>query len=176
MQYRKNMVLILLHSALYFFLASIHFRTLPTLWRVWNISTFAKGNQKEPNSYAVSPNFRKVGHFSLMFAICTSILSFRIRFHSYMQLFTCFCGLIETMECFIKMFMSDPTVFLRLQKPIPLSHWNHRNRSHALIETAETDSMVSLRQQYPYFANNYLEYISDYKAIYETALAAESGP
>jgi hypothetical protein len=52
-------------------------------------------------------------------------------------------GVIETMESFTKMFMSDPTVSLRSWKPISRSHWNRGNQSRGLIETAETNPVVS---------------------------------
>jgi hypothetical protein len=34
---------------------------------------------------------------------------------------------------------SDPAVSLKMQKPIPQSHWNRRNQSHGLIETVESE-------------------------------------
>jgi hypothetical protein len=43
------------------------------------------------------------------------------------------------------------------------------------METAETYSAVSLRLQNPNLANDYLEYLGEYKAICKTVLARESG-
>jgi hypothetical protein len=60
-------------------------------------------------------------------------------------------------------------------EPIPRSHWNRRKQSpRCLIESAETIPMVLLRPQNLNFANDYLEYLGEYKAICQTA--CESGP
>jgi hypothetical protein len=74
------------------------------------------------------------------------------------------------------MFKSDPTVSLRPRKPILRSHWNPGNRFRGLIETAETDPVVSLRPWNLNFANDYLEYLGEYEAICKTVLARGSGP
>jgi hypothetical protein len=37
-------------------------------------------------------------------------------------------------------------------------------------------SAVSIRPQKPYISNNYLDFLGEFEAIFETALAHESGP
>jgi hypothetical protein len=65
------------------------------------------------------------------------------------------------------------------------SHWNRRSRFHGLIEAGKAGSTVSLKPQKwlprplplkQTISNNYLEFLSDFEAICETALAHESGP
>jgi hypothetical protein len=48
--------------------------------------------------------------------------------------------------------------------------------SSGLIEAAESHPAVSLKPRNPNFANNYLEYLGEFEAMCETALARESGP
>jgi hypothetical protein len=45
-----------------------------------------------------------------------------------------------------------------------------------LFETAEAASAVSIRLQKPYISNNYLDFLGKFEAIFEMALAHESGP
>jgi hypothetical protein len=87
-----------------------------------------------------------------------------------------FRDLIETTESFTKMSKSDPAVSLTPWDLIPRSHWNHRKRSRGLIETAGSDTAVSWRPRNPNFTKDYLDFINEYEAICETALARESGP
>jgi hypothetical protein len=49
-------------------------------------------------------------------------------------------------------------------------------RFRGLIETAKTDSAVSLRPRDPNFANDYLDFLGENEAISKTALGRESGP
>jgi hypothetical protein len=45
-----------------------------------------------------------------------------------------------------------------------------------LDQTAEAASAVYIRPRKPYISNNYLDFLGDFEAIFETALAHESGP
>jgi hypothetical protein len=45
-----------------------------------------------------------------------------------------------------------------------------------LIETLEATSAVTLRQRKPIISNKFLEFLGKDEAIFETALAHESGP
>jgi hypothetical protein len=53
----------------------------------------------------------------------------------------------------------------------PRSHWNRGIRFRSLIETAETDSAVSLRPRDPNFATDYLDFLGENKAICKTAFS-----
>jgi hypothetical protein len=52
--------------------------------------------------------------------------------------------------------------------------WNCRHQSGGLIETLETNLVVSLRPRNPNFANDYYEYLGEVRC--ETALACEWEP
>jgi hypothetical protein len=80
-----------------------------------------------------------------------------------------FRSLIETGEAASAFSLKPP-------KPLSGSHWNRGIRFRGLIETAEVASAVSLRQLKPTISNDYLEFLSNFEAICETALARESGP
>jgi hypothetical protein len=67
------------------------------------------------------------------------------------------CSLIETAG-------NNPAVSFKPREPIPRSHWNQENRSHGLLETLESELI------------NYLEYLVEYEAMWETTLARESRP
>jgi hypothetical protein len=45
-----------------------------------------------------------------------------------------------------------------------------------LYETAEASSTVFIRPWKPYISNNYLNFLGEFEAIFETALVNESGP
>jgi hypothetical protein len=45
-----------------------------------------------------------------------------------------------------------------------------------LYKTAEAASAVYIRPWKPYISNNYLDFLGKFEAIFETALALESGP
>jgi hypothetical protein len=45
-----------------------------------------------------------------------------------------------------------------------------------LYETTDAASAVSNRPRKPYISNNYLDFLGEFEAIFETALAHESGP
>jgi hypothetical protein len=45
-----------------------------------------------------------------------------------------------------------------------------------LYQTSEAASAVYIRPRKPYISNNYLDFLSEFEAIFETALAHESGP
>jgi hypothetical protein len=69
-----------------------------------------------------------------------------------------FRSFIETAE-------AASAVALKPQKQLLQSH-----------ETAEAASMVSYKPRKPTISNEYLKFLGKFKAIYETALAHESGP
>jgi hypothetical protein len=80
-----------------------------------------------------------------------------------------FCGLIETEE-------AASTVSLKPHTPLMGSHWSCQSRFDSLIETAEAAFAVSLRPLKQTISNDYLEFLGDFEAICETALARETGP
>jgi hypothetical protein len=45
-----------------------------------------------------------------------------------------------------------------------------------LYQSAEAASAVYIRPQKPYISNNYLDFLGEFEAIFETASAHESGP
>jgi hypothetical protein len=45
-----------------------------------------------------------------------------------------------------------------------------------LYETTEATSAVSIKPRKPYISDNYLDFLDEFEAIFETALARESGP
>jgi hypothetical protein len=49
-------------------------------------------------------------------------------------------------------------------------------RFSGVIDTSGSDPAVSLIPRNPNFANDYLDFLGEYEAIYETALALEKGP
>jgi hypothetical protein len=66
----------------------------------------------------------------------------------------------------------DVEVFIR----ISWSHWNRGIRFRGVIETAEAASTVTLRRRKPTISNDFLEFLGEFEAIFETDLALESGP
>jgi hypothetical protein len=109
----------------------------------------------------------------------------------------CFCGLIETKPNFVlhsfvlkttflcennvvKIFLNGfrrvietaeaaSAVSLKPPKRLPWSHWNRQSCFGGLIETAE------LRPLKQAISNDYLEFLVDFEAICEMAIARESG-
>jgi hypothetical protein len=68
-------------------------------------------------------------------------------------------------RCFIDTAESDPAVSLRLKNILQTVQAG----SCGLIETAGTNTAVSLKLRNPNFANDYLDFLGEYVAIYETA-------
>jgi hypothetical protein len=50
------------------------------------------------------------------------------------------------------------------------------NRFCGLYQSVEAASAVYMRPRKPYISNNYLDFLGEFEAIFETALAHESGP
>jgi hypothetical protein len=65
---------------------------------------------------------------------------------------------------------------MRPLKLLPRSIWDRGSSFHGLYETAEAASAVFIRPRKPYISNNYLNFLGEFEAIFETALAHESGP
>jgi hypothetical protein len=61
-------------------------------------------------------------------------------------------------------------------EPASVVYMRPRSGFRGLYETAEAASAVSIRQWKPYISNNYLNFLGEFEAIFETALAHESGP
>jgi hypothetical protein len=67
-------------------------------------------------------------------------------------------------------------VSMRPLKPLMRSIWDHGSGFGRLYETAEAASAFSIRLRKPYISNNYLDFLGEFEAIFETALVHESGP
>jgi hypothetical protein len=73
-------------------------------------------------------------------------------------------------------------VSMRPLDPILWFQWHRWIRVNDTFKSAESykknfivEPVVSLRLRNPYFANDDLEYLGEFEAIFETALACESG-
>jgi hypothetical protein len=76
----------------------------------------------------------------------------------------------------VDIFFKDSAVSLKPPYSLPRSHWNHGICFRGLIETAEAASTVSLRPLKPTISNDYLEFLGDFEAICEMALAPDPWP
>jgi hypothetical protein len=72
--------------------------------------------------------------------------------------------------------IKDSAVSIRLWKQLPRSISDHGSGFGGLYQTAEAAFSVSIISQKPYISNNYLNFLGEFEAIFETALAHESGP
>jgi hypothetical protein len=87
-----------------------------------------------------------------------------------LNFFKGFRGLIETAEY-------TSVVSLKPWKSVPRSQWNRWIRFSSLIETAEAASTASLKSQNQAISREYLEFLREFEAICEMALAREyQGP
>jgi hypothetical protein len=55
------------------------------------------------------------------------------------------------------------------------SQWNRGSRFRSHIEISEAASAVTLTLRKPIISNDFLEFLREFEAIFETALARESG-
>jgi hypothetical protein len=76
----------------------------------------------------------------------------------------------------LKFFFMDSAVSFKSSKLLLRSHWSRRRHFRCLIETIESASAASLKPLKQTIWNDYREFLGNFEAIWETALARESGP
>jgi hypothetical protein len=67
-------------------------------------------------------------------------------------------------------------MLLKFFKMRLLSLSDRGSRFRGVYQTAKAASAMYIRPRNPYISNNYLYFLSEFEAIFETALAHKSGP